>query len=185
MHPDIKAAFPKSGVSTSIASAARNTRNSDICSGILALFRYQQVPRTTEIVEHCFRNILIRTCIECLTLNTCLHDPLWEITFNSYSKWVSKHSLICFVCKYNHVNNINIIISYTELSPKRHNDQSIIAMAVSRFSELTDLKSINRVRIYHSVINISDVCTANCCYLNGSFLQKDQNTGKRNQICSQ
>ena len=70
-----------------------------------------------------------------------------DTLFNTYSKWISKHSLIYKTMEYNYSNNIQTNIAHDSILPKMNGDSSSIKW-VSRYStNVSVLKSISRVVI--------------------------------------
>ena len=62
---------------------------------------------------------------------------------------------------YNHSHNISISISHDSLSPQRVHDQSLMSIASTYTKNTTELRAINRVRMLHNVIHLSDITMAN------------------------
>lgn len=97
---------------------------------------------------------MFMTCLEDITLESGTYDPLWKIDIGAVS------SLIFAAYDYNLDNKININVKHTTLEPKHQGDQSIMHVASNHYSLEIELCSINRVRSFHEIISISDICEA-------------------------
>ena len=80
MWPAIKAALPKSGITSNIASNIRDGPSSSGGGRVLSVFHSQGTSRTDLIVEQVPRGTstgnFLMTCIEDLVLETGLYGPL-------------------------------------------------------------------------------------------------------------
>jgi len=52
-------------------------------------------------------------------------------------------------------------IDHAILKPKRLLDTAIMDAAQQYFDSKADLRAINRVRMHHKVVSLSDICSAN------------------------
>ena len=81
MWPAIKAALPKSGITSNIASKIRDELFSSGGGGVISLFHSQGTSRTAMIVEQVPRGTptgnFLMTCIEDLVLESGLYGSLW------------------------------------------------------------------------------------------------------------
>ena len=130
----------------------------------LSLFNYEGTLRIALLLDQVNRNTScgkgFMTCIEGMILESGMYESLWKMDIAVISKWVSRHSLIYAACEYNCDNKIDINLKHSTLEPKRHRDQSIMNLSSNLYSLKVDLSSINRVRYYHEIISISDICEA-------------------------
>jgi len=84
------------------------------------------------------------------------------------------------VCEFNYTNEIRLNIAHAELKPRRVGDQSIMAAVNQYFDSTAALKAINRVRMLHGVVNVSDIAAADGRALDQVFLVGSAFAGKRN-----
>ena len=165
LFPAIKAALTKSGVSSSIPTAIRDCPTESGGIGVLSLYHWQGTSRTTMLLDHLHRKstrgMLLLQCVEDITLEAGLYGSLWKMPFELISKYVSDHSLLYHILKYNSENKISINIPHIELEPKRINDKSIMLLASSFFTTKRSLRSIQRIRMKLGVIHLSNICNAN------------------------
>ena len=56
---------------------------------------------------------------------------------------------------------LQLLISHGTNEPRRQNDRAIMDLVLSTFQSVTELKVINRVRVMHGVITLSNISTAN------------------------
>ena len=186
MHPAFKAALPKAGIAANIATDFRQGPFTSGGYGIISLYHYQGASRTAALVEHCYRQTptgrLISICIEDLALETGYFGLLWKMPFYNYCKWTSPHSCVFATCEYNYTNSIDINLHHHSLQPRRVRDKSIMAEVTKFFDSTSDLASINRVRMFHGVVSLSDIATADGRRLNEEFLCSTEVDGRRNDF---
>ena len=115
-----------------------------------------------------------------MVLDTGLYGLLWHQNFPAYSSWTSQHSWIYHVCEFNYTHEIRLNIAHAELKPRREGDQSIMAAAYHYFNSAAELRAINRVRMLHGVVNVSDITAADGRKLDHVFLVSNAFEGKRN-----
>ena len=184
MNPVIKSALPKSGISSKLPISIRDCPSSCGGAGVLSLFDYQGTSRTAMLIEQIHRKsttgMLLLQNIEDLVLETGLFGSLWSMNFDKISKYISTHSLIYHILSYNASNEIRLHIPHTELCPKRAQDKSIMQLALLHFSSSTDLKAIQRVRMYLGIVCLSDICSMNGKHLERSFHSTTQTPRCRN-----
>ena len=148
-----------------MATAIRDGPVSSGGAGMMALFHMQGTSRTAMLVEHCHKQSttgqFLQMCIEDLVREVGLYQPLWKNKFDTYSKYVSDHSLIYHACSYNSTNHIDISIPHQELMPNRENDRSIMDLATKFYDNTSVLRSIQRVRMSLGLVNLSNICAAN------------------------
>ena len=64
------------------------------------------------------------------------------------------------MCEFYYTHEIRLNIAHAELKPRREGDQSIMAAVYQYFNSAATLRAINRVRMLHRVVNISDITAA-------------------------
>ena len=64
------------------------------------------------------------------------------------------------MCEFNYTHEIRLNIAYAELKPRREGDQSIMAAVYHYFNSAAALRAINRVRMLHGFVNVSDITAA-------------------------
>jgi hypothetical protein len=117
-----------------------------------------------------------------MVLETGLYGLLWHQNFPAYSSWTSQHSWIYHVCEFNYAREmIRLNIEHAELKPRREGDRSIMAEVYHHFNSAADLRAINRVRMLHGVVTISDITAADSRKLDHVFLVGDAFEGTRNE----
>jgi hypothetical protein len=68
------------------------------------------------------------------------------------------------------------------LKPKWLGDTSIMDAAQQHFDSKAELRAINRVRMHHNVVSLSDICSANGSSLDTTFLSRSPFGGSRNDF---
>lgn len=143
---------------------------------MMALFHLQGTFRTDMMVEHCHKQSttgqFLQMCIEDLVMEFGLYHLLCNNKFETYSKYVSDHSLILHACSYNSTYNIKITIPHQELIPNREKDRSIIDLATELYDKSLILRFIQRVRMSLGLVHLSDICAANGLQSDKRFLSK-------------
>ena len=186
MHPTFKVALPKSGIAANVSTDCRHGPLKSGGYGAISLFHYQGTSRTAALVEHCLRKTptgkLINVCIEDLVLEIGYFQTLWLMPFPTYQKWTSDHSWVYAICEYNFTNNIKLHLDHASLSPKRTHDKPIMELAATHFDTAGDLSAINRVRMFHGVVSLADITTADGHKLNDEFLCPEEFDGRRNDF---
>ena len=95
MWPVIKAALPKSGISSVIAGKIRDGPGGSGGAGALALFHYMGTSRTSLLFEKLFRGtplgLSMRGCIENIVMDTGRYGFLWKMPFDITSKYIDNH----------------------------------------------------------------------------------------------
>jgi hypothetical protein len=164
MPPAIRAALPKSGISRTMTSSVRDAPITSGGLGVPNLYKLMGTLRTTLLVNQCWQKIptryLLNTCIEDMVLETGLYGLLWYQNFPAYSSWTSQHVWIYHVCEFNYTHEIWLNIAHADLKPRREGDQSIMPAAYQYFNSTATLRAINRVRMLHGVVNVSDITAA-------------------------
>ena len=173
LFPAIKAALPRSGICSRIPTAVRECPIENGGLGVLSLYHWQGTSRTSMLVEQLHRQsacgMLLLQCVEDMTLETGLYGLLWNMPFDLISKYISNHSLIYHILEYNSENNISISIQHKEITAQRKYDKPIMVLASSLFTKVSELRSIQRVRMKIGVTHLSDICTAQGTRLDSSI----------------
>ena len=184
MWPAIRAALPKSGITSKIAADIRDGPSINGGGGVLSLFHFQGTSRTSMIVEQVSRGTptgkFLLTCIEDLVLESGLYGSLWQMPFHHFHRYTQQHSLIFHACAYNYANKIIISTPHGELKPQREGDSSLMSIAIDRFGTTKELRSIQRVRMKLGVINVSDISSADGKTMDKNFYSTKSNTHRRN-----
>jgi hypothetical protein len=80
------------------------------------------------------------------------------------------HNILGYImCEFNYTHEIRLNIAHAELKPRREGDQSIMAAVYHYFNSAAALRAINRVRMLHGVVNVSDITAADGRALNQFF----------------
>jgi len=66
------------------------------------------------------------------------------------------------------------------MGPKRENDTAIMEKVSMQLETISHWKAVNRVRMFHKVVNISDITSADGKALDQVFLAGNQFLGTRN-----
>ena len=184
MFPAVKAALPRSGICATISTAIRDGPRTSGGLGTLSLWDYQGTSRSSYLVENRFRGTplgsMMKILIEDIVQEIGLYGSLWSMNFADCCKYISHHSWIFHTCLFNFENNIQLRIKHTELAPQRINDHSIMALALQMYTSSSILKSINKVRIFHNIVHLSDITGANGSNLDSEFLHSSTYKGTRN-----
>ena len=115
-------------------------------------------------------------------METGLYGPLWQMPFDTYSRWTSKSTWIHHTCQFLSETEIMINVPHFNLGPQRKNDKAIMELATRYSKSTTILRAINRVRMLHEVVHLSDITTANGKTLDTAFLRSDPFPEKRNNF---
>ena len=119
-------------------------------AGVLPLFNYQGASRTVMVVEHVYRTTLtglfLLRCIEELVLESGLYGTLWKTPFKHISRYVIDHSLINHTCGSNASNDIHLSVVHGEIRPQCEGDISLMSIAIGKFTDSKDPRSIHRVK---------------------------------------
>ena len=173
MAPAIRAALPKSCISRTMTSSVRDVPIMSGGLGVPNLYKLMGTLRTALLVNQCWQKTptrhLLHTCIEDMVLETGLYGLLWHQKFLAYSSWTSQHAWIYHVCEFNYTHEIRLNIAHAELKPRREGDQSIMAAVYQYFNSAAALRAINRVRMLHGVVNVSDITAADGRALDQGF----------------
>jgi hypothetical protein len=152
--------------------------------GVPNLYKLMGTLRTALLVNQCWQKTptrhLLHTCIEDMVLETGLYGLLWHQNFPAYSSRTSQHSWIYHVFEFNYAHEMRLNIEHAELKPRRGGDRSIMAEVYRYFNSAADLRAINRVRMRHGVVNISDITAADGRKLDHVFLVSEAFEGTRN-----
>ena len=186
MAPVIAIGLQKSGIARNFPTAARHAPI--LQGGLNALHMYYEmgVARTTALVEHCANQTptgqFMQLNIEDMVMETGLYGPLWQMPFDTYSRWTSKSTWIHHTCQFLSETEIMINVPHFNLGPQRKNDKAIMELATRYSKSTTILRAINRVRMLHEVVHLSDITTANGKTLDTAFLRSDPFPEKRNNF---
>ena len=98
--------------------------------------------------------------IEALVFDSGLCGPVWDMDVKFISKYVHEHSWLYSSVEYNVAHEIQINIEHGTLHRYKENNTSIMCKAGGLFKNISELKSVNRVKILHKVLILSDIKTA-------------------------
>ena len=185
MFPAVRAALGKAGMASNMQGGIRDAPILDGGAGALSLYHYQGTSsRVALLLDHCLRDTptgkQLQICIEDLVLEIGMYGPLWNQRFNTYKRWISSHSWIYHVCSYNNDNEIKLSVDHTQLSPAREGDRAIMDAVSQCVDSASTLRAVNRVRMHHGVVHISDITSADGRKLNDEFLASSEFDGRRN-----
>ena len=151
MYPTIREAFPKSGIPSIIVPEVRHGPSKSGGAGILSLLHCMGTARMSLLVEHSYRNTplgrIIRVCIEDIVLDDGLHCLLCNILFEDITKYVDKNSWTFTTLEYSHKFKIKIVVDHGK------GCCAIIAQSLGYYSSLSDIRSLNRIRLSFQVDN--------------------------------
>jgi len=154
MYPAIKAALPKSGITSTICTEIRDGPSQSGGGGVISLFHYMGTARTSVLVEHVFRNTPlgngIRVCIEDIVIDAGLYGLIWKMKFYEIKKYIEGHSWVFAILEYNNKHKIALNVDHGVLNKKRDGDKSIMSLASTYFTKVADLRAINRIRFSRS-----------------------------------
>ena len=185
MAPAIAIGLQKSGIAKNFPTAARHAPI--LKGGLHAMHMYYEmgVSRITALVEHCANKTpsgqFMHLNMEHMVMETGLYGPLWEMDFDNYTKWTTQSTWIHHTCQFLSEENIKIHVPHFQLEPKREHDRSLMDLAHQFSQSTTILRAINRVRMLHEVIHLSDITTANGKTLDTAFLRSDPFPEKKNE----
>jgi len=186
MAPAVRAALPKAGFSGSMSSIFRHAPIGSLGLNVTDLYTTMGTTRTALLVHHSWKNTptgqLLCTCIEIQVLEMGMYGLIWTNKFPIYSKCCSAHSWLFHVCQFNNDHEIKLNIDHTTLKPKRLLDRAIMDTVKLHFDSKADLCAINRVRMQHIVVSLSDICSANGTSLDTTFLSRSPFSGSRNDF---
>ena len=186
MAPAIRAALPKAGFSGSMSSVFRHAPIASLGLNVTDLYTTMGTMRTALLVHHCWKQTptgqLLRTSIENQVLEMGMYGLIWSNKFPTYSKWCSNHSWLFHVCQFNNDHEIRVNVSHATLKPKRLHDIALMDVFQRHFDSKSELRAINRVRMLHKVVSLSDICTADEARLDTSFLSRSEFGGCRNDF---
>ena len=174
MWPALKTALPRSGIASNMASAYRNGPREYGGAGVLDLFHCQGSTRTAMVVEHLYRKTptgyFLLMIIEDVVLETGLYGSLWQMRFETISKYIQNHSLIYSMLEYNTAQDIIISTKHGELTKTRERDKSLMDLAYQLYPQSKKrLGAIQRIRMKAGVVSLSDISTADGSRLDPTF----------------
>ena len=162
--PAIRAALPKAHVCTSIPSSICDCPKPFGGLGLSSLYHYQGTSRIAILCEQIHKQSptgkLLLHNIEDVTLEAGLYGSLWDMPFDIISKYISRHSYIYDILRYNDENDIHLSIPHKAMHPPRARDKPLMQIASTHFTTVADLRSIQRVRMKLGVTHLSDITTA-------------------------
>ena len=174
MYPAIKAALPKSKICSTIPTPVRDCPQQYGGLGLSSLYHYQGTSRISILSEQIYQKsttgMMLLQNIEDMALEIGLYGLIWNHPFEFISKYVARHSYIYHILQYNHENNISLSIPHTTLEPNRQRDESIMSIASQFFSNCSDLRSIQKVRMTLEIVHLSDITTADGSRLDQKYL---------------
>ena len=163
MWPALKAALPKSGISSYISTAYRDGPRDYGGAGCLSLFHYQGSTRTALIVEAINRKtpagFFLLLCIEDVVLDTGQYGSLWDMEFKTISQYIQSHSLVYHMWKYNSENEIQLSLLHTQLTARREGDVAIMQLAQKYLKNKVACRAIQNVRMKLNIVHLSDITT--------------------------
>lgn len=103
-------------------------------------------------------------------METGWYGSLWKHTFNRFSKYTSNHSLIYYACQYNASHGIHIEVIHHAIRSKRKGDMAIMDLVTQYYTNTSQLRKIQKVRMELGVVHVSDICSADGHRLDNRFL---------------
>ena len=186
MAPAIAIGLQRSGIAKNFPRSARHAPIESGGLSVLKLYYEMGTARLTTMVEHCFNSTptgdFIKLNIEHMVLETGMYGSLWQLPFKHYSKWTTPTTWIHHNCRFLHDNKINMYLPHTNLGPQRTNDKAIMDIALRYSTNKDILTALNRVRMIHEIIHLSDITTADGKHLDPAFLRSDPFPEQRNSF---
>jgi hypothetical protein len=183
MAPAIRVALPKAGFSGSMSSVFRNALIVSLGLNGTDLYTTMGTMRTALLVHHCWKQTptgqLLCTCIE---NEVGMYGLIWSNKFPTYSKWCSNHSWLFQVCQFNNDHEITVNVAHATLKLKHLHDIGLVDVFHRHFDSKAELRAINRVRMLHKVVSLSDISTADGTRLETTFLSRSEFGGCRNDF---
>ena len=171
LSPLYRVALPRSGYTFTYPRSVLHGPVSLQGNGLSYLYDVQYQRHIKDIIDYCHRDStsgrIIRAAIEGLKLEAGIAGPLFEFKsslpyLNTTNSWVLE------TWKYCREHNITFTEKCDNLSPKRKNDCLLMNKFLSQAVCPSDLKIINRCRLYLRVTCLSDITTGD-----GKRLQDD------------
>ena len=97
------------------------------------------------------------------------------------ANWCNTCSWIFHTVQFNCEKKIELNIEHTQLGPQRKNDRVLMELAMSFSTASTDLKFMNKFRMLHEVIHLSDIMTTNRAQTDPVFLISDPFPEQKNE----
>lgn len=185
MWPALRVCLSRSGFCSSISSSIRHGPSNSGGGGFPSYFDYMGTQRTAFLLQNAFSNSptykSILNTIEDIILEAGMYGSIWSWDFNIVKKWLSPHSWIYHVLQYNFDNNILINIPHAMITPIREKDKSLMSVASNIYHDSSSLKAINRVRMYHNIVHLSDICQADGYSLDTRFFLSTKFPERKNK----
>ena len=86
-------------------------------------------------------------------------------------KYLATHSWMYATTEYNYEHTIKLSLPHGHLKPHRVHDKSIMQCALELFEDVFELRSVNRVRMFHNVVSLVEISLANGRGLDHKYLQ--------------
>ena len=174
MAPAMTTGLQRSGISKNFPTAARHAPTLSGGLHVVDLYVEMGTARTQALLSHSLHqtptNNLLLTNIEHMVLEAGLYGLIWDAHTPSMKKWCATDTWIFHTLDFNYEHEIKINLPHTTLEPARLNDRALMDLARHAFSTGRELKAINKVRMLHEVIHLSDITTANGRSLDPAFL---------------
>jgi hypothetical protein len=186
MAPAIAIGLQKSGISKNFPTPARHAPITSGGFNVLHMYNEMGVARSTALLDHCLNDTptgkFMKMHLEHLVMEAGLYGSIWTMPQSQLAKWCTTSTWIFHTYKFQADNDIVLNIKHQTLAPKRVNDKAIMDLATNFTSSATELRAINRVRMLHEVIHLSDLTTANGTSLDPAFLISDPFPEKKNDF---
>ena len=123
MYPVLRAALPRTGISSKIVADCRDGPISTLGVGCISLFHFMGTSRTTKLIDQVGGKSplgdIIMCNIEDIVVDSGLFGKIWDMPFIDISKYIDKHSWVYAILAYNADNNISLNIPHRTNQPKR------------------------------------------------------------------
>ena len=184
MAPAIAIGLQKSGISKNFPSDARHAPITSGGFNVLHMYNEMGVARTTALLEHCHNETptgkFMKMHLEHLVMEAGLYGSIWMMPQPKLEQWCTTTTWIFHTYTFQADNEIVLNINHHKLEPQRMHDKAIMELATKFTSATTELRSINKVRMIHEVIHLSDLTTANGKALDPAFLISDPFPERKN-----
>lgn len=105
-------------------------------------------------------SVLLLIEMSYLQLITGAKTPFYNLPYLKYAKWIEK-TWLTSVWQFLTEANLKLVVSKaTRFEEQRENDSFLMTIFVYAKFSASDLRQINRCRIYHQVLTVADIAMA-------------------------
>ena len=185
--PMFKSILPKAGINRYFPREALFGTHTLNGMGFKDIFLLQGISHVSYLVSHCWSNSitghLIKQCLQLLRLEVGLSGDFLNREYNSIEPIILTNLWVQHLWHFMTLHGIQVQIDIEDIKPRRIDDVVIMEKNLdSKIASNSELKAVNKCRLYLRAFTLSDITSADGKYLRKSAMNGTRDTYSYSQI---